>query len=102
MTAHAPITGWLTPEDHARAAALTRPGTVELIAAEVSGVTGIPVGAILSKALKPRSVVQARWMVWAIASRHGLSLPQIARVTGHDHTSVMHGIRRDRELRGEA
>lgn len=102
MTAHTPITGWLTPEDYA--AVLRIIGTVRTvrqIAAEVSAITGIPVGAILCKRRTPARAVAARWLVWDIAHRGGLSLPQIARVTGHDHTSVWHGVHRIREMRGE-
>jgi chromosomal replication initiation ATPase DnaA len=37
---------------------------------------------------------KARWEAWACLNAWGLSLAQIGRLTGYDHTSVRHGVRR--------
>lgn len=67
--------------------------SVRAIAAEVSEQTGIPLASILAHGRRAE-VVRARWLVWAIARGQGFSLPQIARATGHNHTSVLHALRR--------
>lgn len=40
-----------------------------------------------------RRVSAARRCVWAVLRTRGFSLPQIAEATGHDHTSVLYGLR---------
>ena len=101
MTAQQSITGHLTPEDVARAEAISpklRRATVKGIAAHVSDLTGIPVDMILGTSRKAQ-VKAARHLTWAIARRQGMSLPQIAAASGHHHTTVMEGIRREEEAR---
>ena len=57
----------------------------------------IPVGWVLSgKKLRP--AVLARWTAWkALADEGRYSISGIGQVSGHDHTSVLHGIRRLKE-----
>lgn len=93
-------TGWLAPEDHARAAEIAAGNVsrIRQITRSVSEATGIPMGAILGSS-RARPITRARWLVWTIAHREGMSLAAIGRGTGHDHTSVLHGIRREGEER---
>lgn len=93
MNAQTQITGWLTPEDYARAASLiTGRERIRQIAKEVSEASGVPVTAILGRS-KAAENVQARRLVWFIARREGMTFPAIARASGHDHTTVQHGVR---------
>ena len=101
MTAHNPISSYLTPEDVARAERISpklRRATVKGIAAHVSDLTGIPVDMILGTSRKA-NVKAARHLTWFIARQQGMSLPQIAAASGHDHSTVLHGIRREEEAR---
>jgi len=42
-----------------------------------------------------RRVVRARWAVWRIMrDEYQMTLPQIGRAFGKDHTTVLHGLRR--------
>lgn len=102
MTLHADMTGFsLAAEDLARAATITEPTIrIRAIFNAVSHETGIPVRMLTGEVRRP-NVVRARHLVWFIARREGFSLVEIARVTGHDHTSVRHGIRKEQEARGE-
>lgn len=93
MTAQSRITlaPLLVPPPRVRAAPARRP--VRDIAIEVSAETGIPVADIYGRSRRA-PIVRARRMVWQRARSQGLSLPQIGRTTGHDHTTVLHGLRR--------
>ena len=92
---NAPSTSWLTPEDVARVAALVpAKGVVMQIAEEVAAASGLSVRRIMDAGRADHIGRRARNMVWTIAHRRaGLSLGQIARVTGHDHSTVFHGIK---------
>jgi chromosomal replication initiation ATPase DnaA len=46
---------------------------------------------------KQSEIVAARWEGWAKAYAAGHAFAAIARATGRDHTSVMHGVRRFNE-----
>lgn len=46
---------------------------------------------------KTEAVVQARWMVCRLAHEAGHSSKAIARVLRRDHSTVLHGIRMERE-----
>lgn len=49
-----------------------------------------------------RSITSARHAIWLLLRQTGLSLPAVGRITGHDHTSVLHGLRRlDRRVAEE-
>ena len=43
---------------------------------------------------RTKSVVRARWTGWLALRLEGLSWSEIGRVTGHDHTTVMVGVRK--------
>lgn len=91
----------LSTDDLARAATIAEPTTrIRAIFEAVAAETGIPVRFLTGEIKRP-NVVRARHLVWFIARREGFSLAEIARVTGHDHTSVRHGIRKEQEARGD-
>lgn len=46
-----------------------------------------------------RDVVQARQMAMYIAYREGFSTPQIGAVLNRDHTTILHGIKKERARR---
>lgn len=100
MTLHADTTGFhLAAEDLARAATIAEPTIrIRAIFNAVSAETGIPVRMLTGEVKRP-NVVRARHLVWFIARREGFSLVEIARVTGHDHTTVRHGILREQAAR---
>lgn len=105
MTIQTQISGWLTGDDLARAKVIARQAIgkealIREIANEVSQHTGIAVKELISGRRAFPDHARARWLVWSIASRRGLSATEIARVTGFDHTSILHGIKKDAEERG--
>lgn len=57
---------------------------------------GIALQDVLCRARYP-DLVAARWEGWANAYASGHTFAAIARATGRDHTSVMHGVRRFNE-----
>ena len=90
----------LSAEDRARAAAIVEPvARIRAIFEAVAEETGIPVRFLTGELRRP-NVVRARHLVWFIACREGFSLSEIARVTGHDHTTVLNGFRKEEEARG--
>ena len=99
MTAQQPITGYLTPEDMARAQFIgMRRKTIDEITAQVSDLTGVSVKELMSKRRTER-IAHARFLIWFIAQREGMSLMQIARAFDRDHTTILHGIQREEEAR---
>jgi len=100
MTAQSKIAGTPVPPAWAMGPAARRM-TIREIADEVSDRTGIPVHYILGKR-RFAHIAKARREVWLIAHSNGMSLPRIAEVTGHHHTSVLAGIRRARAEAMEA
>lgn len=101
MTAQSPITGYLTPEDVARAQFVgMRRTVINDITAQVSDLTGIAVKDLLGKS-RLRRIAHARFLIWFIASRQGLTLQQIARAFDRDHTTILHGIRFEEARRME-
>lgn len=95
MTAHSEITGFLTPEDVARAKRIVnqRP-TVRGIVQEVSALTGLTPETIIGRS-RERTPSAARRLVWFIAHQRGISLSHIARATGHHISTVSDGIRKE-------
>lgn len=71
---------------------------VKTIAVKVSEMTGISVDDILSTN-RLKEVAKARQLVMFMAREAGYSLSFIGRVLKRDHTSVMHGIRKEAERR---
>ena len=65
---------------------------IRTIIREVAKLTGVPQDDILSPK-RDRVTSRARQMVMWKAHKEGHSLPQIGRVLGRDHTSVLHGVR---------
>lgn len=53
----------------------------------------IPIGDIMSLK-RARPVVRARWLAFRYLRESGCSYPGIGQVTGFDHSTVIHGIRR--------
>ena len=89
---------YLTAEDHNRAVRAT---PLDSIIAEVAAATGVHERLIRGRS-RERSVVAARWLAWSVAHREGMSLAEIGRRMGFDHTSVLHGVRREAQARGHA
>ncbi len=98
------MTPHLTNDDimHLRTLALPGNAVVSAIIDEVCAVTGLTSTDIRSTTRKP-AIAHARWMVMYRARAAGLSLPCIgACLGGMDHTTVAHGIAREKQRRGEA
>lgn len=69
---------------------LARPArrVIEAVSAE----SGVPVRDLLGRA-RTWDVSRWRWVAMrCLRERHGLSTPQIARLFGRDHTTVLHGL----------
>ena len=73
---------------------------IRAIVSEVAEATGIPHKAIMGVRRDARTV-QARQLAFYIAHNRGLSYPRIAYAFSRDHTTIMHGVRKERERRGE-
>lgn len=76
--------------------------TIKEIVEEVAEKSGVTVLDILSHR-RSQKVIHARHEVfWLARGRTKASLPQIGRVLGFDHTTVLHGIRcHEARMRGE-
>lgn len=99
MTDQSPITGYLTPEDVARAGVIgLRRGKINEIVQQVSEFTCISVKDIMGKSRKA-PITQARHLVWFVARQQGMTLQQIARAFDRDHTTILHGIQREEAAR---
>ena len=61
---------------------------------------GLALQDVLCPARYP-DLVAARWDGWASAYASGHTFAAIARATGRDHTSVMHGVRRFNERKAK-
>ena len=96
------MTYTLSPEDilRCRAINLRHKDRVREIALAVSAETSIPLSAIYGKGRK-REIVEARWIVMFLADRDGMSLQDIGRALNMDHTTVMHGLKREKQRRAE-
>ena len=65
----------------------------------ISEATEIPL-VRLTGGERNQPLVRARWVFcWVMHQTSGYSLPEIGRLIGRDHTTIMHGLRRARELR---
>lgn len=48
---------------------------------------------------RSKQLTLARWALWfCLRERYGLSYPELARMLGYDHTTILHGVRRARSL----
>lgn len=94
----------LTPEDIDRISGCDRRGQAEAsrivmkLIAEAASHSGVSEAEIRSTS-RIRKLVRLRQIVMFRAHEMGLSLTQIARALRMDHTTVLHGIRREREAR---
>ena len=81
---------------------LALPGNevVSAIIEEVSAETGLQPAQIRGHRRTP-VIVGARWMVMNHARKRGLSLECIGACLGLDHSTVAHGIAREKQRRGE-
>lgn len=70
------------------------------IAAQVAAETGIPLPLILGPRRCKAPVARARQRVMWEARQCGLSYPEIGYAIGRDHTTVLHGVRREAQRRG--
>ena len=99
MTAHQPISGYLTPQDVQRAHHVgLRRGTINKIVAQVADLTCLPAKEIMGRSRKA-PIAQARFLCWFVARQQGMTLHQIARAFGRDHTTILHGIQREEAAR---
>lgn len=98
MTTHSQISGFLTPQDLARAKALTPRRRLNVIAEEVAAATGIPAQFIMGRS-RVADTVRARHLTWFIAHRSGMSFAEIGRQARVDHTTVISGVRKEALLR---
>lgn len=99
MTNQSTITGYLTPEDVARAGVIgLRRGKISDIVQQVSDLTCISAKDIMGKSRKA-PIAQARFLVWFVARQQGMTLQQIARTFDRDHTTILHGIQREEAAR---
>jgi len=75
-------------------AAMTNPATIgHRVLDEVTTVFDVTVGEILSSS-RHRDVVHARQVAAWLLRAGGLSSPQIGRILGRDHTTVLYGVNR--------
>lgn len=72
---------------------------VAAIATEVAAGTGLPLSSILSPR-RDAALAQARQVVMFEARQRGLSYPAIGYAMNRDHTTIIHGVRREAERRG--
>ena len=66
---------------------------LEIALGNVLRKTGVTAEQIRSRS-RAAHVVRARWLAWADMVANGASYSEIGRLTGHDHASVMYGVRR--------
>lgn len=52
----------------------------------------VDVSDILGDSRSPR-IVQVRWLTWHVMQASGMSLPEIGKHFGRDHTTILHGLR---------
>lgn len=74
--------------------------TVHSIIDAVAAQTGIPARQIMSRD-RDAPTARARQIVMYEARKAGLSYPQIAKVMGRDHTSIIHGVRTEEKRRAQ-
>ena len=75
-------------------------GPMREIVAQVSRETGVAVADIMGDS-RNRNIASARQRAMFIGHERGLSTSQIGAYLSRDHTSVLHGIRREKERRAQ-
>lgn len=73
------------------------PVTVREVVARIASERALAVSDVLGPS-RCRNVAEARWAIWAILRKRGYSFPRIGQLFGRDHTTVIHGVRRLREM----
>lgn len=96
MTVQSPII--LTDADRAIIAAIKDRASIRAIAKQVCAETGLRMPDIMGRS-RMAHLCRARELMWFIAHENGASLPQIGRVFGRDHTTILHGIRNEKRRR---
>ena len=91
---------FLTDADRAAISNITSRATVRQIAQQVCEVTGANYAAIMGPN-RAAHLCRVREVIYYIATREGFSLPQIGRVFGRDHTTILSGLRNEKARRGE-
>lgn len=94
----------ISPEDLRRAVVLSRDAIsprYDEVVRSVAAASGISIATIKGHRRTPTAAA-ARHLVWGILYREGYSYSQIARASTRDHTSIMHGVRRDEQRRAQA
>lgn len=71
---------------------------MDLITAQVAGRAGLSIKALRSPR-RTREIAHARQRAYLILHDAGYSFPQIGRYFNRDHTTVMFGVKRERERR---
>ena len=100
MSKHDEITGILTPAeiDACTNAAAARARAISPIVHAVAQASGIPASQIYSRSRKAH-VNRARQIVMLAAHERGMSLSEIGRALGRDHTTIDHGIKAEKARR---
>ncbi len=96
------VTYTLSPGDLARCREinLRHRDRVKEIALAVCAETSVPMSSLYGPGRRI-DVVRARWLVMYLAYQDGLTMQAIGDAMNRDHSSVLHGIRKERERRGE-
>lgn len=90
----------LSPADMQRCTTIAASvgGAVKPYVDAVAEATGLPTRAIYG-AVRTRQVAEARQLVMYLAHRDGMSAKAIGRGLHRDHSTVLHGVRREAERR---
>lgn len=61
----------------------------------------VPIDAIFGESRSKFAILARQQAMWLAAKETGLSLAELGRIFGRDHTTVIHGIRRENDRTGE-
>lgn len=92
---------FLTEADRAMIAAIKGRAHIRAIAKHVCAEAGMKIPDIMGRS-REAHLCRVRELIWFIAHENGVSLPQIGRVFGRDHTTILNGLRNEKARRGEA
>lgn len=103
MIATIPCTTILSPDDLKRCTTIAEQGAgaVKAYVDAVSVQTGIPSRQFYALTRDRGEVSEARQLIMFAAHRGGVSIRQIAIALNRDRSTVLHGIRREAERRGQ-
>lgn len=91
----------LSDKDRAEIKAIMSRASVRGFVKDVAREFGLTIDTLIGRSLEPK-ICRVRQIIWYRAHAEGYSLPQIGKVFGRDHTTIMHGIRNEKKRRGEA